>query len=74
VNIKAGVGGYGDVAGNAAPVASRRREAKKEDDKPWRVGMKKANEEEEDGKRERKFAYAAVDKVSATAHARTAKQ
>jgi hypothetical protein len=66
VNIKAGVGGYGDVGGNAAPVPSRRRDAKKEEDKPWRVGMKKANDEEEDGKRERKFAYAPVDKVSCT--------
>ena len=36
VNIKAGVGGYGDVGGNAAPVASRRRDAKKEEEKPWR--------------------------------------
>jgi hypothetical protein len=69
VNIKAGVGGYGDVGANPAPVASRRRDAKKDEDKPWRVGMKKANEEEEDGKRERKFAYAPVDKVSIAARA-----
>ncbi len=63
VNIKAGVGGYGDVGGNPAPVASRRRDAKKDEEKPWRVGMKKASEEEEEGKRERKFAFAPVDKV-----------
>lgn len=62
VSIKAGVGGYGDAGANPAPVASRRRDAKKDEDKPWRVGMKKANDEEEDGRRDRKFAYAPVDK------------